>query len=131
MARNIPSKEKQRPTTKTTLPSEDLNYNGRQNKEIPKQKKAERIYLHQTSTARYAKGTAIRRGRTRVPIKMNPKKPTPRHIIIKMQVLKQRKNLISSKGEARSNIQRKSNKASSLFLNRNSSSQESGKKSSK
>ena len=35
MARNIPSSEKQRPTTKTTLPSKALNQNGRQNRSFP------------------------------------------------------------------------------------------------
>ena len=33
------------------------------NKEFPRKKKAERIHLHQTSAARYAKGNALRRGR--------------------------------------------------------------------
>ena len=32
----------------------------------------------------------------RVPNKMNPKRPTPRHIIIKMQKVKDRENLKSS-----------------------------------
>ena len=36
----------------------------------------------------------------RVPNKMNPKRPTPRHIIIKMQKLKDRENLKSSKRKA-------------------------------
>ena len=35
-------------------------------KELPGQKKAKRIHVHQTSTARYAKGTALRRGRKTV-----------------------------------------------------------------
>ena len=60
MERNIPSNENQRPATKTTLPSKALNSNGRQNK-VSQQ----RIHLHQTSTARYAKGTALRKGRKR------------------------------------------------------------------
>ena len=34
--------------------------------ELPRQKKAKRIHVHQTSTARYAKGTALRRGRKTV-----------------------------------------------------------------
>ena len=57
---------KQRPATKTTLSSKGLSENGRQNKELHTQKKAKRIQLHQTSTARYAKGTAVRRGRKTV-----------------------------------------------------------------
>ena len=59
---NITSNEKQWPATETTLSSKSLNQNGRQNKELPGQKKAKRIHLHQTSTSRYAKGTALRRG---------------------------------------------------------------------
>ena len=66
MAGNIPNNEKQSPVTKTTQPSEVLNKNGRPNKEFPRQKKAERIHLHQTSTATYTKGTALRGGRKRV-----------------------------------------------------------------
>ena len=65
MAGNIPSNEKQRPATKTTLPSKAHNKNGRQNKEFPRQKKV-RIHLHQTSSARHAKGSALRRRRKRV-----------------------------------------------------------------
>ena len=33
--------------------------------EIPRQKKSKRIYFHQTSSARDAKGTALRKGRKR------------------------------------------------------------------
>ena len=62
MARSIPSNEKQRPETKMTLPSKPLIESGRLNKEFLRQKKAERIHLHQTSSARYAKGTALRKG---------------------------------------------------------------------
>ena len=65
MARNIPSNENQRPPTKITLPSKALNYNGRPNKEFPRQKKSKRIHLHQTTSARDAKGTALRKGRKR------------------------------------------------------------------
>ena len=61
MAGNIPNNEKQSPVTKTTQPSEVLNKNGRPNKEFPRQKKAERIHLHQTSTAGDAKDTALTR----------------------------------------------------------------------
>ena len=44
-----------RPATKTTLPSKALNQDRRPNKELPRQKKSKRIYLHQTSSARDAK----------------------------------------------------------------------------
>ena len=65
MAKAIPSNENQRPATKTTLPSEALNQDRRQNKEFSKQKKSKRIHLHQTSSARDAKGIALRKGRKR------------------------------------------------------------------
>ena len=65
MAKNIPSTENQRPATKTTLPSKALNQDRRPNKELPRQKKSKRIQLHQTSSARDAKGTALRKGRKR------------------------------------------------------------------
>ena len=63
MAKNIPSNENQRPATKSTLPSMVLNQDRRPNKEFPRQKKSKRIYLHQTSSARDAKGAAVRKGR--------------------------------------------------------------------
>ena len=63
--KNIPSNENQRTASKTTLPSKDLNQDRRPNKEFPRQKKSKRIYLHQTSSARDAKGTALRKGRKR------------------------------------------------------------------
>ena len=62
---NIPSKEKQRPATKATLPSKALNQDRRPNKKFPRQKKSKRIHFHQTSSARDAKGTALRKGRKR------------------------------------------------------------------
>ena len=65
MAKNIPSNENQRPATKTTLPSKALSQDRRPNKEFPTQKKSKRIYLHQTSSARDAKWTALRKGRKR------------------------------------------------------------------
>ena len=46
----------------------------------------------------------------RVPIKMNPKRPTPRHIMIKMTKFKDKENFKGSKGETASNIQVCSNK---------------------
>ena len=65
MAKNIRSNENQRPATKTTVPSKDLNEDRRPYKEFPRQKKSKRIHLHQTSSARDAKGTALRKGRKR------------------------------------------------------------------
>ena len=65
MAKNIPSNENQRPATKNTLPSKALNQDRRPNKDFPRQKKSKRTHLHQTSSARDAKGTAIRKGRKR------------------------------------------------------------------
>ena len=65
MAKNIPSNENQRPAIKATLPSKALNQDRRPNKEFPRQKKSKRIYLHQTSSARDAKWTALRKGRKR------------------------------------------------------------------
>ena len=41
----------------------------------------------------------------RVPIKRNPKRPTSRHIIIKMAKFQDKENLKGSKGETVSNIQ--------------------------
>ena len=63
--KNIPSNENQRPATKTTLPSKALNQDRKPNKEFPRQKKSKRIHFHQTSSARDAKGTALRKGRKR------------------------------------------------------------------
>ena len=65
MAKNIPSNENQRPATKTTLTSIALNQDRRPNKEFPRQKKSNRIYPHQTGSARDAKGAAVSKGRTR------------------------------------------------------------------
>ena len=63
MAKNIPSNENHRPATKATLPSKPLNQDRRPNKEFPRQKKSTRIRFHQASSARNAKGTALRKGR--------------------------------------------------------------------
>ena len=62
---NIPSNENHRPATKTTLTSKVLNQDRGPNKEFPRQKKSKRIHFHQTSSARDAKGTALRKGRKR------------------------------------------------------------------
>ena len=66
MAKNIPSNENHRSANKATLPSKALNQDRRPSKEFPRQKKSKRAYLHQTSSARDAKGTALRKGRKRV-----------------------------------------------------------------
>ena len=63
--KNIPSNENQRPATKTTLPRKALNQDRKPNKDFPRQKKSKRIHLHQTSSARDAKGIALRKGRKR------------------------------------------------------------------
>ena len=61
MAKNITSNVNQRPATKATLPSKAINQDRRPNKELPRQKKSKRIHLHQTSSARDAKGAAGRK----------------------------------------------------------------------
>ena len=63
--KNIPSNENQRPATKATLASKDLNQDRRPHKEFLRQKKSKRIHLHQTSSARDANGTALRKGQKR------------------------------------------------------------------
>ena len=65
MTKNIPSNENHRPAIKATLPSKALNQDRRPNKEFPRQKKSKRIQFPQTSSARDAKGTALRKGRKR------------------------------------------------------------------
>ena len=65
MVKDVTSNENQRPAKKTTLPSKALNQDRRPNKEFPRQKNSKRIHLHQTSSARDAKGTALRKGKKR------------------------------------------------------------------
>ena len=67
MAKNIPGNEKKTPATKATSPSKTLNQDRRPNKEVPRggKKMSKRIQLHQTSYARDAKGTALRKARKR------------------------------------------------------------------
>ena len=48
----------------------------------------------------------------RIPSKRNPKRPTARHIIIKMAKFQDREDLKGSKGEKGSNIQGSPNKVS-------------------
>ena len=56
-------------------------------------------------------------------MKRNPKRPTERHIIIKMAKFQDTENLEGSKGETGSNIQGSPNKTSSCLLNGNTQSQ--------
>ena len=49
----------------------------------------------------------------RVQIKRNPKRPTPRHTLIKMENFHNKENLKGSKGEIGSNIQGSLDKVSS------------------
>ena len=69
----------------------------------------------------------------RVPNKLDPKRTTPRHIIIKMAKVKDKENLKSSKRKADSYLQRSSHKTVSLmrFLKRNCRLEGTGKKYSK
>ena len=49
----------------------------------------------------------------RVPYRVNPRRNTPRHIIIKLAKIKDRKIIESSKGKMTDNIQGNSHKANS------------------
>ena len=65
MAKNIPSNENQRPATKAIYPARlSIKIEG-QIRSFPDKKKSKRIQLHQTSSARDAKGTALRKGTKR------------------------------------------------------------------
>ena len=61
----------------------------------------------------------------RVPYRINPRRNTPRHILIKQTNTKHthRKNIKSTKGEATSNIQRKPHMLNSWSFSRNSAGQ--------
>ena len=63
--KNIPSNENQRLAIKATLPSKALKQDRRPNKVLSRQKKSKTIHLHQSSSARDAKGTALWKGRKR------------------------------------------------------------------
>ena len=54
---------------------------------------------------------------------MNPKKHTPRHIIIKLTKLKDKENVKGSREETDNDIQGSSDKASSCLISRNTISQ--------
>ena len=65
MARNVPSNENQRPAAKATLHSMVSNQHRRPNKDLPRQQKSKRVHHHQTTFARDAKGTAVKKVRKR------------------------------------------------------------------
>ena len=49
----------------------------------------------------------------RVPYRINPRRDTPRHILIKLSKIKYNKNIKSSKGKATNNIQGNPHKVNS------------------
>ena len=98
MEKNIPINQNQRPTAKATLPSKALNQDRRPNNEFPRQKKSKRILFHQTSSARDAKGTALRKGRKRER-QRNTKRPTTRYIIIKMAKFQDKERILKASRE--------------------------------
>ena len=59
----------------------------------------------------------------RVPYKINPRRNTPRHILIKLTKIKDRENLESSQGKETNNIQGNPNKVIGRFFSRNSAGQ--------
>ena len=60
----------------------------------------------------------------RVPYRINPRRNTPRHILIKLTKTKHKERVLkSSKGEATSNIQEKHHTVNSLSFSRNSAGQ--------
>ena len=59
----------------------------------------------------------------RVPYKINPRRNTLRHILIKLTKIKDRENLESSEGKETNNIQGNPNKVIGRFFNRNSAGQ--------
>ena len=63
MAGSIQGNENQRTKPKTTLCNKATTHNWRWNKDIHREKEAERVKNHQTSCARNAKGTIVRRKR--------------------------------------------------------------------
>ena len=71
----------------------------------------EKVMMENFPTLMREKITQIQETQT-VPIKRNPKRPTSRHIIVKMAKLQDREDLKGSKGETGSNIQGSPNKVS-------------------
>ena len=71
----------------------------------------EKVMMENFPNLRREKITQIQESQ-RVPSKRNPKRPTARHIIIKMAKFQDREDLRGSKGETGSNIQGVPSKAS-------------------
>ena len=61
MAGHTESNEREKPTTKNTIPSKNLNQIRRRNQKLYRQAKAERIQHHQTSSSTNAKGSSLDR----------------------------------------------------------------------
>ena len=59
----------------------------------------------------------------RVPYKINPRRNTPIHILIKLTKIKDRENLESNSGKETNNIHGNPNKVISRFFSRNSAGQ--------
>ena len=73
----------------------------------------EKVMMENFPNSMTEKVTQIQESET-APIKRNPKRPTPRNIIIKMgKIQRQRENLKGSKGETGSNIEGNPNMVSS------------------
>ena len=71
----------------------------------------EKVMMENFPNLMREKVTQIQETQT-VPIKRNPKRPTSRHIIIKMAKFQDRENLKGSKGETGSNMQGSPDKTS-------------------
>ena len=71
----------------------------------------EKVMMENFSNLMREKVTQIQESQ-KVPMKRNPKRPTSRHIIVKMAKLQDREDLKGSKGETGSNIQGSPNKVS-------------------
>ena len=66
MGKHIPSNENQGLQPRLLYPAQlSIKIEGQIRSFPEKKKKSKRIYLHQTSSARDAKGTAVRKGRKR------------------------------------------------------------------
>ena len=72
----------------------------------------EKVMMENFPNVRREKVTQIQE-KQRVPSKRNPKRPTARHMIIKMAKCQDKENLKGSKAETGSNIQGSPNKVSS------------------
>ena len=83
---------------------------------------SEKIMMENSPNLMREKVTQIQESQ-RVPSKRNPKRPTARYIIIKMEKLQDKENLKGSKGKKGSNITGSPNKVSNSLLNGNAPSQ--------